>query len=136
MVDYLNENKDSLTGSNWDLPKNILATVLKSGKEPSDRQMYHLKKMFKQLSGVDYSGVSGDTDDKVELSTRQDIKDAIDYIFNNPRLLQDCCDSLQGTTAEPDKFKNILESIVKYGKISVRQMKYAQAALVVYEANK
>lgn len=136
MVDYLNENKDSLTGSNWDLPKNILSTVIKSGKEPSDRQMYHLKKMFKQLSGVDYSGVSGDTDDKVELSTRQDIKDAIDYIFNNSHLLQDCCDSLQGTTAEPDKFKNILESIVKYGKISVRQMKYAQAALVVYEANK
>lgn len=136
MVDYLNENKDSLTGSNWDLPKNILTTVLKSGKEPSDRQMYHLKKMFKQLSGVDYSGVSGDMGDKVELSSRQDIIDAINFIFNNINLLQDCCDNLQGTTVEPDKFKNILESIVKYGKISVRQMRYAQAALKVYENNK
>lgn len=134
VVDYLSKSDalDSLD-SEWDLPKSILSTVLKSGKEPSDRQFYHLSRLYKQVAGVDYSGVGGQQSSKIELSSRPDLREAISFILDDDRLLDDCVVHLKGTTAGAVKFKSVLESIIRYGKISERQLAYAEAAKVVFD---
>ena len=117
--------------SSWDLPKKIIETVKKSGKEPSDRQLYHLKRLYKQISGVDYKGVN--PSDKLSLDSRPDLKEAIDYILANDNLISDCISRLKGTSSDETKFKGVLNSILKYGKISKKQLVYANASKEVFD---
>lgn len=132
LVEYLINNVDNANlDSSWDLPKKIIETVKKSGKEPSDRQLYHLKRLYKQISGVDYKGVN--PSDKLSLDSRPDLKEAIDYILANDNLISDCISRLKGTSSDETKFKGVLNSILKYGKISKKQLVYANASKEVFD---
>lgn len=137
LAKYLSDNMNSYNlDKSWDLSKNIVGTVIKSDKEPSSRQLYHLKRLFKEITGVEYTGVGSTDSDKIQLNDRQDLKDAIDFILNNESLVDDCITYLHNTTSDNEKFKSVLNSIVKFGKISQRQMVYAEAAKKVYDLNK
>ena len=132
VVEYLINSDLSGLSKEWDLPKNILETVKKSGKEPSDRQFYHIRRLYKQASGVDYDGV-GFIKEKTKLSDRPDLEKAIDYILANSSLVNDCIKELPSNhKATSDKFIGVLNSIKRYGTMSENQLPYAQASLVVF----
>lgn len=132
VVNYLLNSDLSSLSKDWDLPKNILETVKRSGKEPSDRQFYHIRRLYKEVSGVDYEGV-GQTKRKEKLTDSPEMEKAIDYILANTDLAKACIPELAGGhKADETKFLNILQSIKKWGTMSENQLPYAQAALVVY----
>jgi hypothetical protein len=135
LIEYIKEHKsDKSLGSAFKLSLDILDTVVTSGKEPSNRQLYHLKKLYKELSGVEYTGIGAEENSRIELANRKDLKDAIDYILANKNLISECITHLsKNVTSDEKKFEDILNSIVKFGKISERQMYYAEAAKAVYD---
>jgi hypothetical protein len=52
----------------------------------------------------------------------------------NKNLISECITHLsKNVTSDEKKFEDILNSIVKFGKISERQMYYAEAAKAVYD---
>ena len=121
----------SSLSKDWDLPKNILETVKKSGKEPSDRQFYHIRRLYKQVTGVDYNGV-GFTKEKTKLSDKPELERAVDYILANQGLAEKCIQELPSNhTASTSKVIGVLTSIKKWGTMSENQLPYAQAALKV-----
>lgn len=136
LVEFLKNQDLTKLGSSWDLPKSILETVKKSGNEPSDRQFYHLKKLYKEISGFEYNGVESSSNQKIDLQDRKDLKEAIDFILANENYIPECIDNLKNASSDVVKFKDILQSILKYGKISSRQLNYAEAAKTVYDLNK
>lgn len=132
VVEYLLNSDLSSLSKDWDLPKNILETVKKSGKEPSNRQFYHIRRLYKQVSGVDYDGV-GSQKEKTKLSDRPDLEKAVDYILANQELVEDCIKELPSNhTSTVSKFIGVLTSIKKWGTMSENQLPYAQAALVIF----
>ena len=106
----------------------ILETLRRTGMEPTSRQFYHLKPLYERVSGVVYDG-SYKVSQKTDLSTRQDIKMAINWIENNPRKARDAATRLG--VSDYQKLVSILSSIQKYGQISTRQMPYAEKAIEV-----
>lgn len=132
VVEYLLNSDLSSLSKDWDLPKNILETVKKSGKEPSDRQFYHIRRLYKQVSGVDYEGI-GSQKERTKLSDRPDLEKAIDFILANSSLVDDCIQELPNNhKATSDKFIGVLNSIKRYGTMSENQLPYAQASLVIF----
>lgn len=131
VVEYLLNSDLSSLSKDWDLPKNILETVKKSGKEPSDRQFYHIRRLYKQVSGVDYDGV-GFIKEKTKLSDKPELEKAVDYILANQDLAEKCIKELPSNhTATASKVLGVLTSIKKWGTMSENQLPYAQAALEV-----
>lgn len=131
VVEYLLNSDLSSLSKDWDLPKNILETVKKSGKEPSDRQFYHIRRLYKQVTGVDYNGV-GFTKEKTKLSDKPELERAVDYILANQDLAEKCIQELPSNhTASTSKVIGVLTSIKKWGTMSENQLPYAQAALKV-----
>lgn len=131
VVEYLLNSDLSGLSKDWDLPKNILETVKKSGKEPSDRQFYHIRRLYKQVTGVDYDGV-GFIKEKTKLSDKPELEKAVDYILANQDLAEKCIKELPSNhTATTSKFLGVLTSIKRWGTMSENQLPYAQAALEV-----
>jgi hypothetical protein len=81
--------------------------------------MYYINKLYTELTGVEKQSASSD---KVLLSERPELEKALKYIVDN-RVK--CVD---------DRTFDIICSIVKYGSISERQMKYAESGLETYKA--
>lgn len=121
LIDYLSKvDLNSLTDSNSSFAKKILDTVTSSGKEPSSKQFYYLKQLYEKVSGVKYKGVDVEVN-KESLSSHPDLEEALTYLVEHKDLVKD------------SRTYDIICSIVKYGKISERQMKYALEGKQIYE---
>lgn len=132
VVDYiLAVGTGGIQDSKFDFAKKVIDTLEKSGKEPTQRQFQYIQPLYEAISGEHYTG-EGRAVEKVELSSRPDIKDAIDWINFAPVRAKSVAQELG--VADFDKMVSILGSIVRYGKISERQMRYAEMALLI--ANK
>lgn len=133
VVDYLKTQDLSNLSKDFDFPKQVLDTLIRSGKEPSDKQFRHIKRLFEEVTKVKYSGVELGSE-RVKLIDRDDIKNAIDWCKSNRTSeLDEKLIQALGKNEPSDKIFDIFESIQKYGTISERQMKYALAAKQVYE---
>ena len=109
---------DKITDSKFEFAKKLVKQLSTSGYEPTRNQMYYISKLFSHITGVEYK--SSDTNDKVLLKDRPELNEALNYIVDNN--IQ-CAD---------DRTFDIIKSIVKYGSISERQMKYAESGLQTY----
>lgn len=113
ILEYCKNNKSKIENdSSLKFPLEVLATVTKNNKYTS-KQMYYIKKIYSALTGKS---------DIVSLDDRKDIEVAIDKVIENDDLLDGVADDKQRTIS-------ILNSIKRYRRISVRQMKYAEQAL-------
>lgn len=99
----------------------VYDTIKNSGKEPTSKQYYYMKMLYKAITGV--SVIDANEVSSVSLDSRSDIEEAIRYVFEH----RDLVDNLT---------YDICKSIFKYGKISEKQMKYAEKALNVYNDHK
>ena len=84
--------------------------------------MVYLRDLYNAITGENLQGVQPQ---KVELSSRKDLEEAIDY-----------CLGLGSKTGFEDRKLSILSSIKRFGKISDRQMKYAEQALEYFNKSK
>lgn len=122
LIDYLSKvDLSSLTDSNSSFAKKILDTVTSSGKEPSSKQFYYLKQLYEKVSGEKYKGVDVEVN-KESLSSHPELEEALTYLIEHKDLVKD------------SRTYDIICSIVKYGKISERQMKYALEGKQIYES--
>lgn len=124
---------DGVTDKKMDFAKKVLDTLVKSGKEPTDRQFQYLQPLYEAVAGAPYGG-DGKAAEKVELSSRQDIQEAITWVRSH-EVQAGVIAQTQGVD-DFQKLLNILGSIEKYGKISERQMRYAEMALAIHEESK
>lgn len=97
----------------------ILSTVVSSGKRPSSKQFYYLKTAYEKISGLRYGGKV--ETDRVNLDDDIAMKKALTEMLNH-------ANDLDARTYD------IIKSILKYGTISPKQMKYAEEAKSVYDA--
>lgn len=124
---YLINYSDKVTSfvdanSKFNFAGKVFATIKKSGKQPSEKQMVYLRDLYNAITGENLQGVAPQ---KVELSSRKDLEEAIDY-----------CLGLGSKTGFEDRTLSILSSIKRFGKISDRQMKYAEQALEYFNKSK
>lgn len=132
VVQYLNAvGVSQVTDKKLDFAKQVLDTLTKNGKEPSPRQFQYLQPLYEAVAGVPYAGADK-APDKVDLSSRKDIQDAIAWVNADQRRAKAAADA-QGVD-DFQKLVSILGSIQRYGKISERQMKYAEQALAMYQS--
>lgn len=123
VLNYLKGVDFSLqTDSGVKFAEKILEIVTKSGKAPTDKQFYYLKSAYEKVSGQKYGGISAGDSSKEILSG--DLETALRYMVQHKDLFKD------------DKTYDICCSIVKYGSISQRQMKYAVEAKRIYDGLK
>lgn len=119
VVAFLKTSDLSGLSDEYDLPRKILKTVVDSGKTPSRNQFYHIQRLYEAVTGVEFTG-SQVEQDKVKLSDRPELLTALQFMLNHKDLLD-------------KKTADIITSIVRYGTISERQMKYALEAEEVYK---
>lgn len=115
-VDYLKEaDLSSFEPANrkLKLALDILDTVKKSKRPPSDSQAYYLKLLYDELTGSNISNV-------VRVDDRPDLVEAINYALNNSDQFD-------------KKTLDILTSVLQRGTISDRQYKYVQIAEAKYQ---
>lgn len=105
--------------SKYDFAKKLVNQLSDSGKEPSSKQFYYIKPLFEEVSKKQFNSAP-QTSEKVNLSDRKDIEEAIDYCLSNKDKL------------DSDRTASILQSIKRMGTISERQMKYAEQALSIF----
>lgn len=115
-------NLDLVT--DYDFPKQVFQTVIKSGKEPSDKQLIYIKKLFEAVLGrpIKVIGVP-DIPERIYLVDRTDLKEAIEWIIKNENK-------------SDDRTVDICKSVLRYGSISDRQMKYVLSAKELYDKEK
>lgn len=129
LVEYLDKvGVAGVTDPKFNFHKKVLVTVVQSGKAPSDKQFHYLKALYEEVSGTAYAGPDK-TPERVDLGSRIDIQDAIGWIQYYPVRARAIAKEVG--VADFDKLCSILESIKKYGKISDRQMKWAEMALAI-----
>lgn len=105
----------------------ILDTVKKKGREPSSAQMYRLKTLFKDYTGVDYKPVEEEQDSakpqSLKIEDIDNFSDFLDYFKEHKELL----DSFEPITGK------IIDSILKYKKVSPRQAVFIKDLPELYE---
>ena len=109
----------------------VLDTLKRSGKEPTDRQFQYIQPFFEKVSGKKYEGV-GKAPEKVKLFEKPDIQKAILWVNRNTDTAEELGRNLG--IENLGKTLQIIASIEKWGTISDRQMKYAEIAVKIYEA--
>lgn len=121
IIDFLKDyDKDKIDTNKYAFAIKLVNQLSASGKEPSRNQMYYIGKMYSDLTGKEYK--STEVTNKVLLADKPELDKALRYIVDNKVK---CVD---------DKTFDIICSIVKYGSISERQMKYAESGLETYKA--
>lgn len=121
IIAYLKDyDKSKVDTNKYAFAIKLVDQLSASGKEPSRNQMYYIGKMYTELTGKEYkpSGVV----EKVLLADKPELEKALNYIVDNKVK---CVD---------DRTFDIICSIVKYGSISEKQMKYAESGLETYKA--
>lgn len=118
ILDYLETADISLiqNDAKFSFQLKVLNTVKKYGKEPSDKQMVYLRDIYDALHGK--SVQTDHRKNRVQLTDRKDLKEAIDWYIN----LND----------SDEKTKAICSSVLKYGTISDKQMKYIEQVRNLY----
>lgn len=136
VVEYLNaKGVGSITDPQFDRAKAILGTVAGSGRAPSEKQFYYIKKLYEEIASKPYSGASASgaqpQSERVKLEDRKDISDAIEWVKGHD-IRAKAIAAEQGV-ADYDLMYRILNSISRYKTISEKQMKYAEMALAIAE---
>lgn len=136
VVEYLNaKGVGSITDPQFDRAKAILGTVAGSGRAPSEKQFYYIKKLYEEIASKPYSGTSASgaqpQAERVKLEDRKDISDAIEWVKGHD-IRAKAIAAEQGV-ADYDLMCRILNSIARYKTISEKQMKYAEMALAIAE---
>lgn len=126
VVDFLKSRDLSGVSEKFDFAKKLVEQLSKSGKEPSSKQLYYINALYREVTGSAPELAQSETqsEEPTKLDDRQDIEKAIDYCLEHKDKL------------DSERTASILTSIKRYRKISVRQMKYAEMALSVYNENK
>lgn len=97
----------------------VLDSFKRYGKA-SDKQFIYLKDIYDALHGKTDIQTDHKNSTKIMLSDKPDLKVALDWYTSQ-------------TEGIDEKTKNICNSILRYGSISERQMKYAQVAKELYD---
>lgn len=117
IVDYL--KKADLTGQTG-IGVAILQTVTSSGKEPTSRQFYHLRKLYEDLTGEDASNVKVDEEAK---PVSPNLENMYQYVKNHSGLVDDF-------------ILQVCETVLKKGTASKKQMIYVNKLIEAYEKAK
>ena len=114
---------------------NALKTLIKTGKEPSDGQFRYIQPLYEAVTGVAYTGAdAAQAPEKVELSSRTDLRDAIQWVQSNKPQASSIAAQLK--IDEFQKLCSICASVERYGTISEKQMRWVEKALEIYEESK
>lgn len=134
MLDYL-ANKDFSEmpeylsdGKPLTFHVSILDTVLHSKREPSSAQLYRIKTLFKDYTGVDKDftkNESGTEKTSFEIGEIQNFEEMLDYFSEHEDLFK---------TLSPIT-KKIFDSVVKYKKVSKKQANYIKVLPKIYQEN-
>ena len=105
----------------------ILDTVKKKGREPSSAQMYRLKTLFKDYTGIEFKA-SEEVQDRekpqsLKIEDIDNFSGLLDYFKENSDLL----DSFEPIT------QKVLDSILRYKKVSSRQAVFIKDLPELYE---
>ena len=122
VVDFLSKQDLSGVSSDFDFAKMLVSQLSKSGKEPSSKQLYYINSLYREVTGNQPELAS--STEVTLLDNRKDIEEAIDWCLEHKNKL------------DSERTASILTSIKRYRKISVKQMKYAEIALKLYDENK
>jgi len=98
----------------------ILNTVLSSGKEPTSRQFYHLRKLYEEVSGSTYTGSAPVMESQ---SLTSEFSTAFEYIKNHSDLVDDFVIT-------------VCTSVSKRGSASKKQMYYVNKMIDAYNKAK
>lgn len=131
VVEYLSSMDLSAYKKSDKFALDVLDTLKRSGKEPTDRQFQYIQPFFEKVSGKKYEGV-GKAPEKVKLFEKPDIQKAILWVNRNTDTAEELGRNLG--IENLGKTLQIIASIEKWGTISDRQMKYAEIAVKIYEA--
>lgn len=126
LVEFLYEADKTGVGSDFTFHLSVLNTVHGSGKLPSVKQLYYLKQLYHTLTGLDF--VSGELDNTWYEKDHGDVFEACKKVLSDDTLLEKAYNAMEGNHVRQETFKSVLESILKYKKISEKQQRYALAA--------
>lgn len=120
ILEYLDKaDMSALTGGTYDFSKKVYETVKLSGKSPSSKQLYHIKSLYKALSGREFETKVGV--DKAELDDEKKAKLA--EIVADP--------AKYGLTADDFGVK-VAKTVIETGKASEKQTKWMNQLLEKY----
>lgn len=118
----------------------ILRSIGRQKSAVSDSQFWYLQVLYQEVTGVDYTGAGalaekpGKQKAWVDLSTRKDIEDAIDWVTANQFAAEVIADAHNMRGFET--FVSILGTIKRTGRISEKQMRYAEVAISIAQEGK
>ena len=122
VLDYLETaDIESLRGnSDFAFPIKLLDAYKATHKEQSDKQMFYINKLYAHLTG---NAVAVAPVERVKVSDKPALAEAMQW------YIDECKDTDERT-------KSICSSMLKYGTISEKQMKYAVSVKELYDKSK
>ena len=122
--DYSSVDTNKLTNYDFRINKILRTVVDKQSGNPTDRQFWHLKSIYEEITGKSFDDKEKGSGSPQRETLDADVMDKIKYLLDN-----------KGTYMRDNESRtfDILESVRKYGTATPRQMKYVKMAEDMYK---
>lgn len=133
LINYLyGVDLSNITDSKYELGIIFVDRFYNSDKLPSAKQFYHLKMLYKHITGKDYAGVEPDVITQGDLDFSL-VEKAIKFVEANPSIATEVMQEMKDNRyATEEKVLGIGETVLRNRRISKLQRNYIDGMIAVY----